>query len=148
MEVILLQDVEKLGNSGEIVSVKNGFGRNFLIPQKLAIIANDTNRKAVEERMRQREAELARRLGEFQAIAEKLAETTIKVGAKTGTSGKIFGSVTNLQLSNAIKEQTEIEIDRKQLNLPEEIKTLGSYEATANLHPDVDCKITFEVIAE
>ncbi|MEM7104077.1 MAG: 50S ribosomal protein L9 [Bacteroidota bacterium] len=148
MEVILLQDVEKLGESGDVVTVKNGYGRNYLIPQKLAVIANKTNRHVVEQKLAAKEAELARRLDEFKAIAEKLAGLVIRIDAKAGTSGKIFGSVTNIQIANAVKDQAEIEIDRKKITLPEEVKMLGAYIAKADLHPDVDCSINFEVVAD
>lgn len=148
MEIILLEDVDKLGSAGEIHTVKNGFGRNYLIPQKLAVIANKTNRARVDERMRQAAAKLAKRKGEFEAMAEKLNGIVIKIGAKAGTSGKIFGSVTNVQISAAVKEQADLDIDRKKIVLTEEVKTLGTYSAEANLHPEVPIRINFEVVSE
>ncbi|MEO1436720.1 MAG: 50S ribosomal protein L9 [Bacteroidota bacterium] len=148
MEIILLEDVEKLGNAGEIVSVKNGYGRNYLIPQKLAVIANKSNRAIVEERMRQEAAKMAKRKGEFEAMAEKLNGLVIKIGAKAGTSGKIFGSVTNVQIAQAVKEQANLDIDRKKIVVTEEVKTLGTFTAEANLHPEVPMRINFEVVSE
>jgi large subunit ribosomal protein L9 len=148
MEVILLKDVEKLGDRHEVVNVKGGFGRNFLIPQKLGVVANATNRKKLEEILAKEASDLARRLGEFQELADKLKDEVLKIGAKSGTSNKIFGSVTNIQISQALKDQLEIDIDRKKISLPEEIKELGKYTAKADVHPDVECLIHFEVVKE
>ena len=148
MEIILLEDVEKLGYAGEIVTVKNGYGRNYLIPLKLAVIANKSNRAIVEERMRQEAAKMAKRKGEFEAMAEKLNGLVIKIGANAGTSGKIFGSVTNIQIAQAVKEQADLDIDRKRIVVSEEVKTLGTFSAEANLHPEVPIRINFEVVSE
>ncbi len=148
MEIILLEDVDKLGTAGEIVKVKAGFGRNYLIPQRLAVIANKTNRGVVEEKLRIKALNELKRLDEYREIAQKLQDTVIKIGAKTGTSGKIFGSVTNIQLSNAIKETLGIDIDRKKIIIQDEVKMVGTYAADANLHDQVPCKINFEVVAE
>lgn len=148
MEIILLQDIEKVGEKHEIVDVKPGFARNYLIPRKMAIIANQPNRSRLDE-IKQKEAdELAARLAEFEAIAEQLKGKVLKIGAKSGTSGKIFGSVTNVQIATALKEQFDIDVDRKKIELPEEVKTLGTYTADVDLHPDVDIKVSFEVVAE
>ena len=148
MEIILLQDIEKVGEKHEIVDVKPGFARNYLIPRKMAIIANQPNRSRLDE-IKQKEAdELAARLAEFEAIAEQLKGKVLKIGAKSGTSGKIFGSVTNVQIATALKEQFDIDVDRKKIELPEEVKTLGTYTADIDLHPDVDIKVNFEVVAE
>ena len=148
MEVILLKDVEKLGDRHEIVTVKGGYGRNFLIPQKMAIVANAINVKKLDEIKAKEAAELAKRLGEFQAIAERLKGEVLTIGAKAGTTEKIFGSVTNIQIAQALKDQLDIEIDRKKISLPEEVKELGTYTAMADLHPEVDCQIHFEVVKE
>ena len=148
MDVILLQDVEKVGEKHTVVSVKNGFGRNYLIPKGMAIIANETNRSRLEE-LKQKEAEVeAARLAEFQAVAAKLEGQVLKIGAKAGTSGKIFGSVTNVQLAQALKDQLDIDVDRRKVVMPEEIKELGSYHAHLDLHPEVEAKVYFEVFAE
>jgi large subunit ribosomal protein L9 len=148
MDIILLKDVEKVGEKHEIVNVKDGYGRNFLIPQKMAIIANEANRKKLEE-LKQKEAELeAEKIAVFQKIAEQLEGKTLKIGAKAGTSGKIFGSVTNIQIANALKEQFDIDVDRRVIELPEEVKDLGTYNAQIHLHKDVDINIDFEVVEE
>lgn len=148
MEVILIKDVEKLGYKHDLVSVKSGYGRNYLIPQGYALIANDLNKKKLED-LKAKEAALeAARLNEYVEMAAKLKDVTLKIGAKSGTSGKIFGSITNVQIGNALKEQCEIEIDRRKIVLPDEVKELGTYEVTLNLHPEVSTQVAFEVIAE
>jgi len=145
MDIILLQDIEKVGDKHELVSVKPGYARNYLIPQGLAIVANEPNRAKLED-IKQKEAEeLAARKAEFEEIAERLSGKVLKIGAKSGTSGKIFGSVTNLQIAAALKEQFEIEVDRRKVKMPEEIKTLGTYTAELDLHPEVEIKLNFEV---
>ncbi len=148
MEIILLKDVDKLGSAHDVVTVKNGYGRNYLIPQGLALIANKKNRNILNERKRIENVHLSKMLGAFQAIEAKLNGAIVKVGAKAGTSGKIFGSVTNIQIANAVKEQYGIEIDRKKITILEEVKNLGTYTAEADLHPEVKPKITFEVFAD
>ena len=148
MDIILLQDVEKVGDKHTIVTVKDGYARNYLIPQKLALIANDTNRRRLADLRRREEAAENKKLSVYQGIAEQLAGKVLKIGAKAGTSGKIFGSVTNVQLSNALKDQLGIEIERKKIILPEDVKTLGTYTATINLHKQVQPTIDFEVVSE
>ena len=148
MDIILLKDIDKVGEKHEIVTVKNGYGRNYLIPQGLALIANTTNRKRLAELKRQDAIREQKMIGTYQEIATKLVGATLKIGAKAGTSGKIFGSVTNIQLATALKEQLGIEIDRKKIILPEEVKTLGNYVAVLELHPDVKPNVNFEVVEE
>lgn len=148
MEIILLQDIEKVGAKHEVVTVKDGYGRNFLIPKKMAIIANTHNMKRLDDIKAKEAEELAKKLGEFQEIADKISGEVLKIGAKAGTSGKIFGSVTNVQIAAALQEQLGIEVDRRQVTLPEEVKNLGTYTAVLDLHPEVDSKITFEVVEE
>lgn len=148
MEIILLQDIEKVGEKHTIVSVKNGYARNYLIPKKMAIIANDSNRQKLDD-IKQKAAEVeAVILGKVQEIADKLEGKILKIGAKAGTSGKIFGSVTNIQLAQALQEQFEVEVDRRDIVMPEEIKTVGTYEAELKLHKELDVKVDFEVVAE
>lgn len=122
MEIILLQDIDKVGDKHTIVTVRNGYGRNYLIPQGLAIVANATNRNMLEDLKRREATVESRRLSEYQAIADKLQGAVLKIGAKVGTSGKIFGSVTNVQLANALKEQYEVEIERRKISIPEEVR--------------------------
>lgn len=148
MEVILLKDLDKVGDKHTIVSVKNGYGRNFLIPRGLALIANDANKGKLDELKQREEAEEAKKVGFYQAIVDKLSGKVLKIGAKAGTSGKIFGSVTNVQIAQALKEQFDVEVDRKKIDIPKEVKDLGAYEAILNLHKEVDGKINFEVVAE
>ena len=148
MEIILLKDVDKVGDKYEVVTVKNGYGRNYLIPQKVGVIANATNLKKLEDLKAKEDAEIAARLSEFQELADQLKDKTLKIGAKSGTSGKIFGSITSAQIANALAEQLNIEVERRKVALPDDIKTLGTYTAVLNLHPEVDSKIDFEVVAE
>ena len=148
MDIILLKDLDKVGDKYQIVNVKDGYGRNYLIPQKMAVIANAANLKKLEDIKAKEEAEIAARLSEFQEIAQQLEGKTLTIGAKSGTSGKIFGSITSIQISNALAEQLNLEIERRKISLPEDIKTLGTYTAVLNLHPEVDSKIDFEVVAE
>jgi len=148
MEVILLKNLERLGNANEIVTVKNGYGRNFLIPQKLAIIANKTNRSTLDDRVnRQLEVE-NHRIEQFKAIAAKLEGQTLRIGAKAGTSGKIFGSVTNVQIAQVIQELIGDEVDRRKITLLEEVKNLGGYTAQVQLHEEVGFNVNFEVFAD
>ncbi|MCO6487410.1 MAG: 50S ribosomal protein L9 [Phaeodactylibacter sp.] len=148
MDIILLDDVDKVGEKHEIVSVKPGYARNYLIPQGLALVANDTNRGKLDDIKRKEAEELAARKAEFEEIAAKLVGQVLRIGAKAGTSGKIFGSVTNVQISAALKDQFEIEVDRRKIKLPEEIKVLGEYSIDLDLHPEVPIKLTFEVVEE
>lgn len=148
MEIILLKDVEKVGDKYEVVTVKNGFGRNYLIPQGLAIIANDTNRAKLDEHKRKEAAALAARVAEFEAVAAQLEGKVLRIGAKAGASGKIFGSVTHIQIVSALKDQFNVEVDRRIVELPEEVKDLGTYTAILKLHPQVTSNLSFEVFAE
>lgn len=148
MDIILLTDLEKVGQKHDIVTVKDGYGRNFLIPQKMAIIANESNRKKLEELKKKEAEEQAQKIAEFQEIANQLEGKVLKIGAKAGASGKIFGSVTNVQLSNALKEQFDLDIERRVIEITEEVKELGKYQAKINLHREVDIAIDFEVIEE
>lgn len=148
MDVILKQDVEKLGLKNDLVTVKPGYGRNYLIPQGLAVVANAGNRKAWEELQKQNDRREDKLMQELQTVVDKLKEANITVGAKAGTSEKIFGSVTTLQLADSLKKQLGISIDRKKITLPDEVKMLGAYVATVNLHKDLEVELKFEVVAE
>ncbi len=148
MEIILLRDIDKVGDKHEIVTVRNGYGRNYLIPQGYAIIANATNRKRLDALRAEEDAKEAAKISEYQAMAEKLNGAVLRIGAKAGTSGKIFGSVTNVQIIAALKEQFDLEVERKKVELPEEVKNLGTYKAILNLHKDVVAEIDFEVVEE
>jgi large subunit ribosomal protein L9 len=148
MEIILIKDVDHLGAANELVKVRNGYARNFLIPQKLAVEASPSNRKQLEERRKlilKKEQEL---LSAFNEVIAKLQESPLKIGAKTGTSGKIFGSVTPLQLSRAIREQKGYEIDRKKIHINDEVKELGTYKAILDFGSGKNAELEFEVVAE
>jgi large subunit ribosomal protein L9 len=148
MEVLLKKNVDNLGDKDEIVSVKNGFGRNFLIPQKMAVIVTDSVRKMHAETMRQRSHKLAKLKEEAQLVATKLAETTFKVGAKVGENGKIFGSVTNVQVADAITKGG-FDVERRKIKLlGTAIKSAGTYEAEVKLHKEITVKVSFEVVGE
>ncbi len=148
MEVILLKDFEGLGVVNDIVKVKGGYGRNYLIPKGIALLANDSNRKVHEERRKHQEVKEKKLMEEYQLVADKLNKAKIKIGAKVGTTGKIFGSVTTHQLIDAIKKQEGIEVDRKKITIPEEVKNLGTFQATIDLHKDIVIELNFEVVPE
>jgi large subunit ribosomal protein L9 len=148
MEVILIQDVDNLGAANELVKVKNGYARNFLIPRKLAIEASPGNVKQLEEKMKQVKKKEDKMLAEIISVIAKLNESPLKVGAKTGTSGKIFGSVTALQISRAIREQKGYEIDRKKISITDEVKELGTYKAHIDFGNGKFADVDFEVVGE
>ena len=148
MDIILIQDVDNLGGANEVVKVRNGYARNFLIPQKFAVEANPSNLKQLEERMKQIRKKEAAMLKEVNAVIAKLKDGVLKIGAKTGTSGKIFGSVTSLQISRAIREQKGYEIDRKKISIVDDVKELGTYKATVDFGNGNSTEVEFEVVAE
>lgn len=148
MEVILKKDIDKLGYKDDVVKVRDGYGRNFLIPKGLAIIANDAAKKMHAENLKQRAHKEAKLKEEAEKLAKTLKTLAVKVGAKAGESGKIFGSVNTIQLSDSLKK-LGMDIDRKHISIKgDSIKTLGTYEATIKLHKDVVEVISFEVIEE
>lgn len=149
MEVILKQDVNNLGFTNDIVKVKDGCARNYLIPKGMAIIANDTNRKILAELLKQQAFKAEKIKNEALTIAKAVEGLSLRIAAKAGTSGKIFGSVNAVQIANAIKEARNIEIDRKKIHLNEDsVKELGNYKAKIRLHKEVQFEIDFEVFAE
>ena len=148
MQVILIQDVDNLGGANELVKVKNGYARNFLIPQKMAVEANPSNMKQLNEKVKQQKKKEEKLLAEVNQVIAKLQAGPVKIGAKTGTSGKIFGSVTSLQLSRAIREQRGYEIDRKKIHIVDEVKELGTYKANIEFGNGQGTEVEFEVIAE
>ena len=148
MEIILKQDMPGLGHKDDIVIVKNGYGRNYLIPQGIAILATPNARKIHSENLKQRAHKQAKLREEAEALAIKLTDLKITLGAKTSTSGKIFGSVNTIQLAEALQAQG-YDIDRKDIFLPGDIiKEVGKYTATVKLHRDVKAEVEFEIIAE
>ncbi|WEK35861.1 MAG: 50S ribosomal protein L9 [Candidatus Pseudobacter hemicellulosilyticus] len=148
MDIILIQDVDNLGAANEVVKVRNGYARNFLIPQRFAVEASPSNLKQLEERMKQVRKKEATMLAAIKEVIAKLQDGPLKIGAKTGTSGKIFGSVTTLQLSRAIREQKGYEIDRKKISIVEEVKELGTHKALIEFGNGHSTELEFEVVAE
>jgi len=149
MEVILTQDVPNLGYTNEKVNVKPGYGRNFLIPKGMAILATPTNKKILAENLKQKAFKADKILNEAEDLATGLKDITVKIGAKAAESGKIFGSVNAIQIAQAIKDQFNFDIDRKKIHVDgEHIKELGNYKARIILHKDVQLEINFEVFAE
>lgn len=148
MEVILTKDVDNLGAANEVVKVKNGYARNFLIPRKMAVENSPSNQKQLEERLKQFQKKEALMLAQINSVIAKLNEGPIRLGAKSGTSGKIFGSITSLQISRAIREQKGYEIDRKKISIAEEVKELGSYKAVIDFGNGKSAEVSFEVVAE
>ncbi len=145
MEIILTNDVPTLGYRGDVVTVRPGYARNYLIPQGLGIIANATNKKVIAENQRQGSRRIAKAREDAQAIATQLQGMNLQINAKVGTSGRIFGSITTLQIAQALKDQG-IEIDRRKIHLPAEIKELGSHQAVVDLHKEVKATLPIEVI--
>lgn len=148
MEIILIQDVDNLGAKNEVVKVKNGYARNFLLPRQLAVESSPSNLKQLQERLKQVKKKEEKMLAEINSVVAKLKEAPLKIGAKTGTSGKIFGSITSLQISRAIREQKGFEIDRKKISLPEELKEVGSYKAHIDFGGGHSAEVDFDVVAE
>ncbi len=148
MQVILVQDVDNLGGANEMATVKSGYARNYLIPKKLAIEANGANLKQLEEKQKVKAKKEASMLAEINKVISVLKESPVKVTAKTGTSGKIFGSITSLQLARAIREQKGYEIDRKRIHITDEVKELGTYKASVDFGNGNTTEIEFEVSGE
>lgn len=148
MKVILKEDVINLGYANDVVNVKNGYARNYLFPQKLAILATDSNMKILAENIKQRSRKLEKIKSEAEELAKLLSNITVKLNVKATEEGTIYGSVTNMMIADALKEDNNISIDRKRIVVNEQhIKTVGSYRATINLHKEVHVEIPLEVVA-
>jgi len=148
MDIILLQDVETLGQKDDLVTVKNGYARNYLIPKKIAIKATASAKKILSENKKQQAFKEEKLKKEAEAIAAKLENKKVKIGAKTSSSGKIFGSVNSIMLAEAINKKG-FSIDRKQILLPDDhIKVVGKYTAKIKLHKEVIVELEFEVVGE
>lgn len=145
MKVIMLKDVDKVGDKYDVIEVKNGFGRNYLMPRGLAILANASNMGRLNEMIRREDAQEQKKLDVYKAIAAQLAGQTLKIGAKAGTSGRIFGSITELSVKQQLQEQFGVEVERKKIVLPEEAKELGTYTIVLKLHPQVTHEMQMEV---
>lgn len=148
MQVILIQDVNNLGGTNEVVNVRNGYARNYLIPQKLAVEASPSNMQQLQERLKQQQKKEAKMLAEISLVISKLKEGAIRVGAKTGTSGKIFGSVTSVQVARAIRDQKGYEIDRRKIHIIDDIKELGNFKAKVDFGGGHEAEIELEVFGE
>lgn len=146
MEIKLLTDIANLGHKDDIVDVKQGYGRNYLIPQGYAILATPSARKVVAENLRQRAHKEAKLKAEAEAIAAQLAEVKLTIGAKTSSTGKIFGSVNSIMISESLKEKG-FDIDRKKIML-KDVKEIGTYTALIKLHREVKVDVEFEVVSE
>jgi large subunit ribosomal protein L9 len=148
MEIILLQDVTRLGSKDDVVTVKDGYGRNFLIPQKMAVIATESSKKVLAENIRQRAHKEAKLKDLSLSVAERLKTLQLVIGAKTSSTGKIFGSVNTIMLAEAINSKG-FEIDRKQIMISEDsVKEVGNYTAKIKLHKEVIIDLAFEVVSE
>ncbi len=149
MEIILKQDILNLGYKDEIVKVKDGYANNYLIPQGMALMATVANKKIHAENMRQRTFKEENIRKEAEALAASLNGVSLRIGAKIGANGQIFGSVNNIQIAEALKEQANKEVDRKKIVVDgDKIKEAGNYTATVHIHKDIKAEIKFEVIAE
>lgn len=148
MEIILKQDVQNLGNKDEIIKVKNGYARNYLIPNGFAITATESAKKVLAENIKQRAHKEAKVKADAEVIAKKLEGVKLTIGAKTSSTGKIFGSVNTIQIAEALT-QKGFDIDRKIISIQDDqVKEVGTYQAEIKLHREVKVKIDFEVIAE
>lgn len=147
MELILKEDVANLGYKDDIVNVKSGYGRNYLIPQGKAYIATPSAKKVLEENLRQRAHKIEKMKTDAQELAAKMEGVSLTIGAKTSSTGTIFGSVTNIQIADALKEKG-FDIDRKKIVIKDAVKEVGNYTATAKLHKEVSVEIPFEVVSE
>ncbi len=148
MQIILKQDIENLGYKNDVVKVRDGYARNFLLPRGLAVTATEANLKVLKENLKQQAHKAQKLLDEAKTTAEKLQQASIKVAAKVGENGKIFGSVNTVMLAEALKN-AGFSIERKSIVIKDDnIKTTGTYSATANLHKEVKVDFQFEVVAE
>lgn len=148
MKLILLQNLENVGYKHDVINVKPGYGRNYLIPQGYAVIANPANQKKLDKILADVAAAENAKLDEYKAMAAKVAGSTLSIGVKSGTSGKIFGKVTNVQVAAALKDKFDIDIERKKIALPEDPKEIGTFPAEITFHPDVKETIQLELVKE
>jgi large subunit ribosomal protein L9 len=149
MEIILKQDIPSLGFTNDVVTVKDGYGRNFLVPKGFAIVATPSAKKVLAENIKQKAHKAEKIKLDAASIAQALDGLSLRIAAKASTSGRIFGSVNSIQIAEAIKAQHDIEVDRKKIFLDgDSVKDLGTYQARIRLHKEVEALITFEVYAE
>ncbi len=148
MEIILKQDMKGLGYENDVITVKNGYARNFLIPKGYAITASSMNKKILAEVLKQRAHKEQKNISSAEELGKALEGITVKIGAKASDTGKIYGSVNDIQIAAAIQEQFNFEVDRKKIELDANVKEIGTYTATINLFKDINTTINFEVFAE
>lgn len=145
MKVILQSSVKKLGNKGDLIDVAEGYARNFLIPRGLAVVANDANVKSLKATKSQAKARVEREESIARELAEKLEKLTVKISAKTGESGRLFGSVTAGDIVDAVKKTAGYDVDKRKVELAEPIKALGTYEVAVGVHPGVTATLRVHV---
>ncbi len=149
MEIILIQDVQNLGYKDQIVNVKNGYANNYLLPQGLAIIATPSNKKVLAENIKQRQHKEEKLRKDADTLMAALNGKSVKITAKVGENGQLFGAVNNIQVADALKEQHNYDVDRKKIVVDgNKIKEVGNYTATVNIYKDVKAEINLEVVAE
>lgn len=146
MEVILKEDIKGLGYKNDLVNVKPGYGRNYLIPQGFAVIGSTSNKKMLQENIKQASHKAEKVKQDAEAIAASIGDVVLEIPAKVGESGKIFGAITTLQIADALKRKG-IDIDRKKISLKSEVKTAGDYVAVIDLHREVKHEVNFKVVA-
>jgi large subunit ribosomal protein L9 len=147
MEIILKQDVKNLGEKDEIVNVKPGYGRNYLIPQGFATLATESAKKVLAENLKQAQFKQDKIRKDAEDLAARLEGVKLTIGAKAGESGKIFGAINTIQVADALKKQG-FDVDRRRITFDQEPKVVGEYTANLNLHKEVKVKVPFEVVAE
>jgi large subunit ribosomal protein L9 len=145
MEVILKEDLKGLGYKNDLVKVKSGYGRNYLIPKGLALVASESNKKQIAENVKQASHKAEKIKQDAEAIAEAIGDVVLEISSKAGENGKIFGAVTPIQISDALKNKG-FEIDRKKISFKSQVKTLGDYQAVLDLHREVQHEVAFKVI--
>ncbi len=149
MEIILKQDITRLGYKNDLITVKDGYARNYLIPKGMAIIATESNKKQLAETKKQQAYKEEKIRNEAEAVVKQLEGTILTIGVKASTTGKIFGSVNNIMIADAIKEQKNVEIDRKKIEVNgDAIKEVGQYKAVVKLHKDISVEVALDVKAE
>ena len=147
MRIILTQDVRKLGAIGDIVNVKDGYARNYLLPRNFAVAANESNKAELDHQKRVLERKSAKLLAEYKKLASNIEKVSLTIAKKTGEDEKIFGTVTSTELEEKLKE-SGLEVDKRDIHIDEEVKKVGVYNATVKLHAQVDAKLKFWVVAD
>jgi len=147
MKVILLEDVKGTGKKGQVVNASDGHARNFLFPRKLAIEANDSNMANLEAQQKKAQHKVATEVKAAQAIAETLESKPVSIGVKVGDKGRMFGSISNKEIAEAVQSQLGVTVDKKKIVLNDPVKAVGTYAVTAKLHPQVSAKISVEIVA-